>query len=50
MYSIKCAIKELGVMMKNLEKAGKKIIDVEDLYTFDKSGMLVRIEKEIIFQ
>lgn len=45
--TIRVKLDEVLETMKNIEKEGKKITYMEDRYTFDKNGMLVRIEKEI---
>ena len=48
--TIRVKLDEFMETMRQLKEAGRVINYAEDRYTFDKDGLLVRIEKEISFR
>lgn len=48
--SIICEIGKMKEEMDRLEKKGRTIKEINDKYTFDKEGWLLKIEKVIIYK
>ncbi len=48
--TVRVKLDEVLETVKKIREEGKKITYMEDRYTFDKQGMLCKIEKEIDYQ
>ena len=48
--TIRVSLDKVLETIKDIKKEGKEITYMEDRYTFDHQGMLVKIEKEIDYQ